>query len=275
LTPLGDDALRRLRDDLAGLTPVCSFWLQQQPGETLSQAIRCATGLSAALIRLHLTPVIEGARAALGGRWTEMVDHARCTLLQESPKAADAGLELAIENHQDLGSEELVEMAEMLGAHVGVVLDTGNPFAVGEDPVEFTRRVARRVRHVHLKDYQGQFTDEGFRLVRCAVGDGCVPFEEIEATLAPHASSLTASIELGALDQRHIRLFDRDWWTGYPPREARELATALGRLRRNHIAADADCRTPWERLQPGAAIVDYEMDQLHRSVEHLKAMGWM
>ena len=29
-----------------------------------------------------------------------------------------------------------------------------------------------------------QFTDEGFRLVRCAIGDGAVPLAEIVAMLA-------------------------------------------------------------------------------------------
>ena len=45
-------------------------------------------------------------------------------------------------------------MAEAAGANVGVVFDTGNPFAVGEDPVAFARRAAHRIRHVHLKDYR-------------------------------------------------------------------------------------------------------------------------
>ena len=275
LTPLSDANLDRLRGDLEGLTTVCSCWLDQQSGETLAEPMRCATAVGAAIVRLHLTPVLEGARAGWGARWGEMVDHARATLRRESPKAADAGLVLAIENHQDFGSEELLAIAEESGENVGVVLDTGNPFAVAEDPVEFTRRAAHRIRHVHLKDYRAQFTDEGYRLVRCAFGDGCVPFPEIAAALAPQGSSITASIELAALDARHIRLFEAEWWTGYPPREARELATALGRLRRNGIDRNADCRTPWERLAPASAIVVYEMGQLRRSVEKLRSMDWM
>jgi hypothetical protein len=156
-----------------------------------------------------------------------------------------------------------------------VVLDTGNPFAVGEDPVEFARRVAHKIRHVHLKDYRAQFTDDGYRLVRCAVGDGCVPFADIAEALAPFGPSLTASLELGALDARHIRLFEADWWTGYPPREARELATALGRLGRRRIEAGHDYRTPWETHAPAGSIVDYEMGQLHQSIDNLRSMGWM
>lgn len=275
LTPLTDATLDRLRGDLEGLSPVCSCWLDQQPGETLAEPIRCATAIGATIIRLHLTPVLEGARASWGPRWGEMVDHARATLRRESPKAAAAGLVLAIENHQDFGSDELVALAEEAGEPVGVVLDTGNPFAVGEDPVEFTRRAAHRIRHVHLKDYRAQFTRNGYRLVRCAVGDGCVPFPEIAAALCSDGSPLTASLELGALDARHIGLFEAEWWTGYPPRQARELATALGRLCRNQLDHDADSRTPWERLAPGQAIVEYEMGQMRRSIDYLRSIGWM
>ena len=64
------------------------------------------------------------------------------------------------------------------GASVGIVFDTGNTFPVGEAPLDFTRVIAPYVRHVHLKDYRVQFTDEGFRLVRCAIGDGAVPFRD-------------------------------------------------------------------------------------------------
>ena len=62
------------------------------------------------------------------------------------------------------------------GPGVGIIFDTGNTFPVAEAPLDFTRVIAPHVRHVHLKDYRVQFTDEGYRLVRCAIGDGAVPF---------------------------------------------------------------------------------------------------
>jgi sugar phosphate isomerase/epimerase len=275
LTPLNADGLARLRDRVTGLTPICSFWLAQQPGETLEHGVRCATAIGAPILRLHLTPVVEGARAAWGPRWADLVTHARATLKREAPRAADAGLVLAIENHQDFGSEELVAIVEEAGDHVGIVLDTGNPFAVGEDPVAFARRAGHRIRHVHLKDYTGQFTDEGYRLVRCAIGDGCVPFTAIAAVLERYSPSLTASLEPGALEARHIRLFTPEWWTGYPPRAASELGAVLGTLRRNQLDGEADFRTPWEREAPPSEIVAYEMGQIRRSVENMRGMGWL
>ena len=275
LAPMPAHALESLRARLADVTPICSFWLSQQPGETLSDAIRCATALGAPIVRLHLTPVLEGARARHGGRWAAMLAHARAVLAAEAPKAAAAGLVLAVENHQDLGSEELVALTEEAGENVGIVLDTGNPFAVGEDPVAFAERAVRRIRHVHLKDYVAQFTDEGYRLVRCAMGDGCVPFEEIAAVLEREHPSLTASLESGALEARHVRLFEPEWWNGYPPREGRELAAALGRLRQRCLPETADYRTPWEQQKEPATILAYEMAQLRRSVENMRAAPWL
>lgn len=275
MTPLSAAELDRLRGRLEGMTRVYSYWLAQKPGESITDEVTRAHAIGASIIRLHLTPVLEGARGRFGARWDEMMEHARRTLAAGAQQAADAGLTIAIENHQDVGSEELLDLAASLGAHAGLVLDTGNPFAVGEDPVAFVRRAAHRIRHVHLKDYVAQFTDEGFRLVRCAVGDGCVPFAEIASILAQHGAARTASIEPGALEARHIRLFTRDWWNGYKARSGREVAIMLGRLRTNRLGESDDFRTPWERGASGPDLVAYEMGQLHRSVEHLRALGWL
>ena len=272
LADLDDEDLATTRETIAasGMATLCSDWLLHEPGETLDHALRYSAALGAGLLRLHLTPVLEGARARQGGRWQTLLDHARGVLNDAARQAADRGLVLAIENHQDLTSEELLAFAEDAGDNVGLVMDTGNPFAVGEDPVAFASRAATRIRHVHLKDYRAQFTTEGFRLVRCTIGEGCVPFAAITAALP---EGLTASIEPGALEARHIRLFDRAWWDGYRPREAAELATALGRLRHRRIPDDQDASTPWEAGADPAALTRYEREQIEQSFQNVQAMG--
>ena len=112
LAPLDDDELARLGDQLSPVPRVCSYWLQHEPGETLEEAIRATRAIGGSIIRMHLTPVLEGARARLGPRWNDMLRHARTTLNREAPRAADAGLIVAIENHQDLCSDELLAFAE-------------------------------------------------------------------------------------------------------------------------------------------------------------------
>jgi hypothetical protein len=214
--------------------------------------------------------VLQGDRHATD--WPAVVADVRARLARIAPRAAAAGVSVAIENHQDFTSGELIELCAEAGESVGITLDTGNSFPVAEAPLDFARTVAPRVRHVHLKDYRVQFTREGYRLVRCAIGDGAVPFSALVDMLG---RDLTASIEPGALAARHIRLFTPEWWQGYPPVDARQLAAALRAAQVNHLPEGADHRTPWECGIRGDKLVRYERDMMVRSAANLRALGLM
>src|SRR5690349_2294779 len=62
LAPLADDDLAVLARELPAVPRLCSYWLRHTPGETLDEAIRATRALGATIIRMHLTPVLEGAR---------------------------------------------------------------------------------------------------------------------------------------------------------------------------------------------------------------------
>ena len=72
-----------------------------------------------------------------------------------------------------------------------------------------------------------------------------------------------------------IRFFTSEWWNGYPPRDAREIAMAIGRLRHRALADGDDFRTPWEMHASPDAIVAYERAHLDRSVVNMRGMGWL
>ena len=91
----------------------------------------------------------------------------------------------------------------------------------------------------------------------------------------PSPFSLTASIEPGALEARHVRLFTPAWWRGYAPKDARDLADALRAARVNALPEQEDYRTPWEAEAPGEAIVAYERDMILRSAANVRALGLM
>ena len=234
-------------------------------------ALRSARGLDAKIIRHGLTTVLCGDRHALGEKWKELVAHVRAALADRGPRAFDEGRVLAIENHQDFGSDELAEFCEATRG-LGICFDTGNTFPVAEAPLDFTRRIAAHVRHVHLKDYRVQFTDEGYRLVRCAIGDGAVPLAAMLDLLAVRNQELTAVLEPGALEARHVRLLRPEWWNGYPPKSAPALAACLAAARVNRLADEADYRTPWERGEDNA-IGDYELAMIRRSADNMRAIG--
>jgi sugar phosphate isomerase/epimerase len=273
LKPMGEAELSVLKARLQqlGMTPVISSGLQHGDFDA---CLRAARGLDAPLIRFALTPILCGDRAAAGPKWNELVAGVRQKLGTYAPRAMAAGVTIGIENHQDFTSRELVGLCEEFGPAVRIVYDTGNSFPVAEAPLDFTRVVAPFVAHVHLKDYNVQFTDEGFRLVRCAIGDGAVPFPELVAILAKHHDSLPAVLEPGALDVRHVRLFTPGWWKYYPPKGADELAACLLAAQRNRLPPDADYRTPWEH-RDDAALADYELVMIRRSAANMKSLGLM
>lgn len=274
LTRMSDDALAALRDRLEalGLTPIIGSGLAHEPH---GAAIRPATALGAQTIRLALTKILCGDRGALGQEWPRLVDETREGLRGYAAQARDAGVWLAIENHQDFGSRELVDFCDEVGPNVGICYDTGNSFPVAEAPIAFTHRIAARVRHVHLKDYRVQFTDLGYRLVRCATGDGAVPVAEIAAILDEHHETLTASIEIAALDARYVRLLTPEWWNSYPPISGPELAACLAAAHVNRLDDDEDYRTPWEREEDGQTLIDFELEQVRKSAANLRALGIM
>lgn len=273
LAGMDAEQLEALRQRLRQLhmLPVISSGLQQADIEV---CIRAAKALGATMIRFALTPILCGDRAAAGERWYQLLQGVRQTLGDFAERAEAQGLTILIENHQDFTSHELVGFCDEFAPNVRIVFDTGNTFPVAESPLDFTRVVAPHVGHIHLKDYRVQWTDEGLRLVRCAIGDGAVPFAEMFDILARHHESLTAVLEPGALEARHVRLFTPGWWHGYPPKPAEELAACLRAARRNRLPDDADWRTPWEREEDGK-LIDYELSMIRRSAANMKALGIM
>lgn len=272
LRALDDRALAALKDRLEGLgmIPVVSAGLNMMG--PMDSAFRSARALGATVIRLGLSPVLCGARAEQGAGWGELNATIRAALAEWGPRAADEGRWLAIENHQDFGSAELVDFCEGAGRGVGITLDMGNTFPVLEAPLDFTARVAAHVRHLHLKDYRVQFTTEGYRLVRCAIGDGAVPLAAMIAVVREHSPDLNAVLEPGALEARHIRFLNPGWWQGYAPKTGEEVARCLAAAQVNRLPEDADYRTPWEKGADGALEV-YELQMIRRSAANMRALG--
>jgi sugar phosphate isomerase/epimerase len=236
----------------------------------LANAIDLAVGLGAGTVRTMVGGAkLGGDRRPLAGRWQLFLQEILAGLRQATAIAERAGVNLAVENHQDLASEELLWLCESIGSQrFGITLDTGNPLATAEEPVDFARRVAPYVKNVHLKDYQVFMTIEGYRLVRCPLGQGIVDFPALLRILSAACPQITMSIELGALEARHVRVLADDYWPDYPPRSAAQLAHVL-RFVQDHSSLSGDWRTPYERNEPVEAIIAYEDQQLAASLAYI------
>src|SRR2546421_7585588 len=239
--------------------------------DKLAEALELGARLSAGTVRTVVGGAkIGGDRRPLAGRWQSFLEEV-LTGLQEATKIAEhAGVNLAVENHQDLASEELLWLCESIGSpRFGVTLDTGNPLATAEDPRDFARRVAPYIKNVHLKDYWIYLSEEGYRLVRCPLGQGVINFRALFDILQEDCPDVTMSLELGALEARHIRVLADDYWPEYPPRTAAQLARVWRFVQANARTAGGDWRTPFEREEPEELIIAYEEQQLAASLAYL------
>jgi 3-oxoisoapionate decarboxylase len=239
----------------------------------LRATLPLAARAGAQVVRATLSTILEGARAGLPGGWDTYLDEMRRRVVALRPDLEAHDLTLALENHQDATSDDLIALCEAGGERVGVTFDVVNPLAVGEEPFAFARKVGGRIRNVHIKEYQIYPTLSGYRLVRCAIGQGVIDWPAMLALLREVAPNARHQIELAALYARHIRLLEDDWWAGFPPRAAQGFVPALRLLARNARGADDPWQSPWERGASAEEVVAWEREQVEASVQYLRSIG--
>jgi sugar phosphate isomerase/epimerase len=91
------------------------------------------------------------------------------------PKAKDAGLRIAIENHFNYPSPRLVQLLDAIDDDgVGVCLDVANSICAGEWPIETVTMLAAHTINLHLKDYVivPDPYGVGFVIHGCPLGQG-------------------------------------------------------------------------------------------------------
>jgi hypothetical protein len=155
----------------------------------------------------------------------------------------------------------------------GICLDTGNPLSVGEGPEETARKLAPLIKHLHLKDYTIHFAPEGYRLVRCAAGDGCIDFASIlDAVKDNGFPDLLPGCEIAAQATRTIPLLEASWWDCYPERSAAALIPALRILWQYGRPMDEPYSSAWERGEDSDVVCAEEWKVLRRSVEYFRGL---
>jgi 3-oxoisoapionate decarboxylase len=241
--------------------------------ETLRATLPLAARAGAQVVRATISPILEGARTGMPGGWDAHVDEIRQRIVALRPDLERHNLTLALENHQDTTSDELLGFCEAGGEHVGVTFDVVNPLAVAEEPFAFARKLGSHIRNVHIKEYQIFPTPSGYRLVRCAIGEGVIDWPAMLALLGEVAPGAHRQIELAALYARHIRLLEDDWWGSFPPRDVREVVPTLRLLAGNARGPSDPWQSPWERDAPAEEVERWERGQFEASVSYLRSIG--
>lgn len=129
-------------------------------------------------------------------------------MLKEPTKMAEEnGIRLAIENHFDFTSGEILEILNNIHSdYLGVTFDTGNALRTGEDPVEAAKRLSTHIYATHVKDiaplYGGDPKDWYF-FASVPVGRGIVDIPSITRILEDAGYEGVFAIELDYLDPKY------------------------------------------------------------------------
>lgn len=238
----------------------------------LRDYLTLAAGVGATTVRTVLSHLLCGDRRKLAGGWEAHRDALAARLREVLPHAESLGICIAVENHQDATSEDLLILAEQVkhSPSFGVTLDAGNPLAVCEDPVTFTKRIEHIIRHVHMKDYTIHFAPEGYRLVRCAAGDGVVDFPAILKIVRANGHEVLPAIEIAAQATRTIPFLEEDWWNHYPASQRAYLTGALRVLWAQGRPQAEPYSSAWERGEASPSVCAEEWDIVRRSALYFR-----
>lgn len=276
--PKEADARQRLRDalDARGMRVVADYMaVLDADAETMRDALRAAAEIGSPVLRACISRILCGDRRTFEGGWPAHLEAVAARLREVLPLAEDLGVAVALENHQDATTEDLLDLHERTGRSpsFGITLDAGNPLAVAQEPVEAARQLAPIIRHIHLKDYTIHFAPEGYRLVRCAAGDGVVDFPEILRIVRANGHDVLPGIEIAAQATRTIPLLEDGWWACYPPRLAAALLGALRILWRRGRPIGEPYSSAWERGEPSEVVAAEEWDIVQRSVDYFRGIA--
>lgn len=179
----------------------------------------------------------------LGGRRYEMFDkpadypafaeRAATMLRRAEPVARKQGVKLAVENHKDFRTDELIDLLKGVSSvFVGVCLDTGNNLALLEDATATAVALAPFTLTVHLKDMGVEEAADGFRLAEVPLGRGALDLPAIVAAVRKHNPRARFQLEMITRDPLRIPCLTDKYWATLGRVPGQDLARTLAFVRR-------------------------------------------
>lgn len=278
----GTTVRQRLRTDelveecrCHGLSLVSDYGaVLDRPQTDFEECLRRSHQCGAEVVRVVLSHALCGDRRSIDTPWREHLRACAVRLREVAPMARDLGLRIAVENHQDATSADLLQLVEEAGdpATVGVCLDTGNPLAVAEGPVPAAARLAPFIHHLHLKDYRVHRYGSGYRLTRCANGAGVVDFEAVLRAVHRGGGTPTLGVEIAAQQARNIPILEDAWWRQHEDDQVNRLPEALGAVWSRLQPEEEPWESAWERGVTGEDLVSEELSTVDTSAAAMRQL---
>lgn len=143
--------------------------------------------------------------------------------------AQRAGVKLAIENHIDYNSDEILQLLKDVNSpNLGVNFDSGNFLRVLDDPVEAMHKLAPHVLATHIKDLRpvkGVPADAWHFFSCVPTGDGLIQNEGLARILSQNGYEGFLAVEIDFLHPAYEGR--EDWVVRESIRELRSIAANL------------------------------------------------
>jgi sugar phosphate isomerase/epimerase len=166
--------------------------------------------------------------------YTAFAQRAQAMLQRAEPIAKKCGVHLAVENHKDFRTDELLDLLRAISSEfVGVCIDTGNNLALLEEAHTTIAALAPYGRTVHLKDMAVEEAAEGFRLAEVPLGQGILDLKAIIGTIHKANPKIRFHLEMITRDPLSIPCLTEKYWATLDRVPARQLARMLTFVRRN------------------------------------------
>ena len=204
--------------------------LPKTPGEldAFNNEVRLVSVAGGTVARTVLT----GARRYEGfksmGDFRNFRTHSEQTLRMAEPVLKKHGVRLAVENHKDQVTTELIGMLGHFSSQwLGVCVDTGNNIALLEEPHGVVEALAPFAASVHLKDMAVQPYADGFLLSEAPLGTGLLHLPRLIATLRKANPGIAFNLEMATRDPLKVPCLTPGYWATFPDRLAVDLAHAM------------------------------------------------
>ena len=240
LGTLDFDAVRALRD-YAGAHAMFIDAIVSPPKdatdlERFEAEIRTASQVGVQAARTVIMPGRRYERFDSLDEFRQFEARGKQMLQRAVPIVEKHRVRLAVENHKDQRIDERVALLKQIGSEfVGACIDTGNSFALLDDPIETVRRLAPYAFTVHLKDQAVREYEDGFLLADIPLGEGCFDLMQMVEILKRAKPKLHFALEMITRDPLKTPCLTERFWATMPTVSGQDLARTL-RIVRAHPA---------------------------------------
>jgi sugar phosphate isomerase/epimerase len=161
-------------------------------------------------------------------------ERSRQSLRLAGPVMSRHKVRLAVENHKDFRTAELVELIRQLGSEwVGVCVDLGNNVALLEEPAAVVRALAPLAFACHFKDMAVAEAPDGFLLSEVVLGEGFLDLKAAVSMLRQAHPEVHLSLEMITRDPLRVPCLSDGYWATFGDVPGRDLARTLALVRKH------------------------------------------